>query len=405
MPQIVTCPDCGRKLRVPDALLGKKVKCPGCGQKFVGEADEDQDDSLEPAGRGSNVTSRPGDSTLRQRDEEEDDAPRSSRGRDEGEDEDYPVSRRRKRDDDNRGPEPTKGDIRQGWERVRFGVNLIILAVWIGVGTVVVAVSGWMLLILFGVMSFSTIASSFPTSGPPTQQNATQAAGQAAGTGAAMIVGGCLVGGLILLLLLAQLGSRLTGLGFCMGIAATRKTQMLKGLAIAVFSIAVANLILPTASLGVSIPLARNGVGCIGFAGEGLFGALSLAEIICFLLFLRGVAAVMKKDNLAQNIVFYMIALPIYGLTLVVLPFIFFCGGGMAILGAGAAAGANAPPGSGPMAPSAAVGNMAGAGAAVLIGGITCVGVEILIGLALFIWYIVLLYQVRYAVDGWLSRN
>jgi len=37
MPIIVQCPACGRKLRVPDELLGKKVKCPGCGGTFTGE--------------------------------------------------------------------------------------------------------------------------------------------------------------------------------------------------------------------------------------------------------------------------------------------------------------------------------------------------------------------------------
>src|SRR5262245_2341924 len=37
MPEIVQCPQCNRKLRVPDDLLGKKVKCPTCGTMFVGE--------------------------------------------------------------------------------------------------------------------------------------------------------------------------------------------------------------------------------------------------------------------------------------------------------------------------------------------------------------------------------
>jgi predicted Zn finger-like uncharacterized protein len=38
MAEIVQCPQCDRKLRVPDDLLGKKVKCPTCGTMFVGEA-------------------------------------------------------------------------------------------------------------------------------------------------------------------------------------------------------------------------------------------------------------------------------------------------------------------------------------------------------------------------------
>src|SRR6516162_2882391 len=34
MATIVDCPSCQRKLRVPDDLLGKKVKCPTCSGTF-----------------------------------------------------------------------------------------------------------------------------------------------------------------------------------------------------------------------------------------------------------------------------------------------------------------------------------------------------------------------------------
>jgi predicted Zn finger-like uncharacterized protein len=44
MPINTDCPSCNRKLRVPDELLGKKVKCPTCGTVF--QADE----SSAPAG-------------------------------------------------------------------------------------------------------------------------------------------------------------------------------------------------------------------------------------------------------------------------------------------------------------------------------------------------------------------
>jgi predicted Zn finger-like uncharacterized protein len=36
MAIIINCPSCGRKLRVPDELLGKKVKCPSCQTLFAG---------------------------------------------------------------------------------------------------------------------------------------------------------------------------------------------------------------------------------------------------------------------------------------------------------------------------------------------------------------------------------
>jgi predicted Zn finger-like uncharacterized protein len=35
MPDIITCPKCERKLRVPDELLGQDVKCPTCSATFT----------------------------------------------------------------------------------------------------------------------------------------------------------------------------------------------------------------------------------------------------------------------------------------------------------------------------------------------------------------------------------
>jgi hypothetical protein len=38
MPTLIACPRCQRKLRVPDDLVGKRVKCPGCEQPFTADA-------------------------------------------------------------------------------------------------------------------------------------------------------------------------------------------------------------------------------------------------------------------------------------------------------------------------------------------------------------------------------
>jgi predicted Zn finger-like uncharacterized protein len=38
---IIDCPSCGRKLRVPDALLGKAVKCPTCEHTFQSTTTQD----------------------------------------------------------------------------------------------------------------------------------------------------------------------------------------------------------------------------------------------------------------------------------------------------------------------------------------------------------------------------
>jgi predicted Zn finger-like uncharacterized protein len=38
MSEVVNCPKCERKLRVPEELLGKKVKCPTCSETFTAAA-------------------------------------------------------------------------------------------------------------------------------------------------------------------------------------------------------------------------------------------------------------------------------------------------------------------------------------------------------------------------------
>jgi predicted Zn finger-like uncharacterized protein len=45
MATIVDCPSCSRKLRVPDELLGKKVKCPTCSGTFDAQASSAPGDS------------------------------------------------------------------------------------------------------------------------------------------------------------------------------------------------------------------------------------------------------------------------------------------------------------------------------------------------------------------------
>src|SRR5438552_3258817 len=39
MSDIIQCPQCDRKLRVPESLRGKAVKCPTCGATFAAEMD------------------------------------------------------------------------------------------------------------------------------------------------------------------------------------------------------------------------------------------------------------------------------------------------------------------------------------------------------------------------------
>ncbi len=58
----VECPACERKLRVPEELLGKKVKCPGCGGTFVGE-DKTRTPAPKPPVSAGNLDLEPEDRT------------------------------------------------------------------------------------------------------------------------------------------------------------------------------------------------------------------------------------------------------------------------------------------------------------------------------------------------------
>jgi predicted Zn finger-like uncharacterized protein len=40
MPQLIPCAECNKRIRVPDDMLGKRVKCPNCGATFVALGEE-----------------------------------------------------------------------------------------------------------------------------------------------------------------------------------------------------------------------------------------------------------------------------------------------------------------------------------------------------------------------------
>jgi predicted Zn finger-like uncharacterized protein len=52
MPEFINCPQCERKLRVPDDLLGRSVKCPTCGTTFTAPATAAEAVAIPSAGPG-----------------------------------------------------------------------------------------------------------------------------------------------------------------------------------------------------------------------------------------------------------------------------------------------------------------------------------------------------------------
>lgn len=88
MPEITSCPECQRKLQVPEELRGQSVKCPSCAAVFTVRADTPAaapaPPRLEQEAKAAPVTALP----RSQRDDDYDD--------ERLDDEDYPRRRRRR---------------------------------------------------------------------------------------------------------------------------------------------------------------------------------------------------------------------------------------------------------------------------------------------------------------------
>jgi predicted Zn finger-like uncharacterized protein len=90
--ELVSCPECHRKLRVPGDLVGKLVKCPTCGQTFTANPETQAPPPLPPV--PEEKPTRTSKVSRDDKDDEDDDDDRSRRRR---------ASSRREDDDDDRG--------------------------------------------------------------------------------------------------------------------------------------------------------------------------------------------------------------------------------------------------------------------------------------------------------------
>jgi hypothetical protein len=114
MPELVSCPGCERKLRLPDDLLGKEVKCPTCGTQFlakVGEAAPSSEGEPSPPSPVMSmelppredpppgVQPRPSQRSPERGDDEADVPSSRRRSREDDDDDDDRLRRRRRRDD------------------------------------------------------------------------------------------------------------------------------------------------------------------------------------------------------------------------------------------------------------------------------------------------------------------
>ncbi len=399
MPEIITCPDCGRTLRVPDHLLGKKVKCPSCQVLFTASAGSPskvsrpapppQEEIVDPIEEEEDRRRPPRDAVVRRDDYDDrrprrrDDDDRRIRRRDDDYD-DEPRSRRRDEDyyEDDYGPSPR--DIREGWRKVAAGINLTMIGTWVWIGGAVFLGIG---LLIGGLLLGSTILSAIGMGGPPSRMF-----GERLAAGAIILFITVVIFGLCSL---AELILRLIGYGMCMGLPAIRGTS-LKPLAITAFSLAAAEAAFRLSGCGWGFfsgaSAGMGGVAIMPGGGNfmGLIGSLlGLAAFIVFLFFGRSAALQAKDRGLAGTFIAVLIAFCIYYVVMVVGSF-----------GLGVALGVSAVSAATARTPSGAAATIGTFGViAMILGGLLFVAY-----LGMEIWYIFVLQRLRDDVQRRLSK-
>jgi hypothetical protein len=385
MPVVTSCPDCARKLRVPDELLGKKVRCPGCKVVFVASADAAPPSP--PAPR------RPTPAPAREERIEQQPrarkAPPPSLPREEEkdfieEDENLPRGRRQDdyEDEDGNEDEPRPRESRGDWNKVANGLNCVMISYGVIGGLFCLGMLGG------AVIGGVTAANAGPE-----------------GVSPAALAGG--KGFFVMTIILGLLGAANKGLetfGHFLGMAVPNKPgSSLKPLSVTTFALmaaaagmtAVSGLLGPI--LGVqggtfTNPMAAAGAGIV-------VAALNLIGLLCyfiggilFILYLRALAIAVKRKDLGKQIqTFLIVAASLTGVGIVTMGISFAVVGAAFFSSAGARGG-----------PSAGAANAAAGGALAML-GIGCIGG--LAGLGMAIWYTILMVQVRGAVRSFARRR
>ncbi len=417
MPEIVNCPHCEKKSRVPDELIGRKVKCPSCGEPFTAEAavapkaappkPKEETPPPRPSRRAADdddkMTERPGQRRpARDADEDYEETPRRGRARrgrddeDDDEEDDRRPRRSRARDEEEEDDRPRPRRAGGGnWPKVLRGLTFVLIALGVEIGGMV------LLALLFavvvgtaGLMVMNAGQAPRPGQLPPGMPGAAVAAG---GGVIALAV-------LSLIIRLAGGGLRILGFVFCLPSPEKNGAKMLALVSLIGYGGAAACQLLAQVAnlLGGAAQAAANplgtGAGSVIAVWVGLLGTfLWLIGAICFVFYLRALALTLRDTGLARSLVTFFISACVAPVVM----FVGTCIGGV-ILGAGLAASvqkqAQMNPNVPPAPPDASM--IAGFG----IGGMICVGIWLLLALGMFIWWVILLFRTRALVARRVAR-
>jgi hypothetical protein len=392
MPTLVACPKCQRKLRVPDDLLGKSVKCPSCQEAFTADAGTAATLALPPGQAGDErVADRP--MPPPERDEEERITGRPRFAEDE-EEEDYA---------DDEAPETVIPAA--DWQKVRRSFSFLLASALTTIGAILEYIVG-ICILSAAIGAQAAKAAQAGGGGPPPNPMAEMM------TGIVVLV--------VVMLMTLLIGYVLGLIGHILGLASPR-ARGAKRLAVWVLVVSIVSLVLsivpyvlaaaaggPNTMLmlmgGAGNPMFAGAGGGFGAGGGveavpewlsisnlvlgGINNLLTVAALFLFGFYVRAIALCLGADSLRRSVKGWMIMVGVavvLGLVVVLAFFVMFKD-----MIANAGAGAAPPPGGLP--PGMSPGNL------VAFAGVACLfGV---VALALLVWYIIMLAQARTAISA-----
>jgi hypothetical protein len=263
MPEFVSCPDCQRKLRVPDEMLGKKVKCPDCKGTFLATAGGA---AAPPGPDDYELLSRRAD--RRDEDDGDDEGPRERRLR--------------------------KSEARAGWRGVRTALQLNLYGMYTLLTALGVAFLGFLLMVLLLLIAGKV--------------------GAGGGFFSVMFILYVLLGAVVVLGSLAAFVLGSVGHGFFLktpsepgsGLWGLALTTMLLWFGVVLFGFlgGCGGCVITGISRGILAPVG----GCMGFLGW----AAMLAWFFVFWVYMRKLCLAARNKDLARGPVYIMIVFPAY---------------------------------------------------------------------------------------------
>ena len=137
MPIQVNCPACARPLRVPDTLIGQRVKCPGCRDQFVAEPSISTPAPPPEEFRAAGARPAPDEGSRR--------APRRPRLDEDDDDDDFDRERRRDvefHDDDDYRERQREHSVERARGKVAVPAITLIVMAFLNIGFMALSICG-----------------------------------------------------------------------------------------------------------------------------------------------------------------------------------------------------------------------------------------------------------------------